>query len=475
MDKRFFRPLLIVLVAALLVLFVAPLLPEWDNSFLPLKRMDIITSLTGGDGVNVDSLAMEVAEKVATVEELIPLDAFSTKLQNLKHNKSGKLRIAYFGDSIIEGDLVTGTLRHDLQREYGGRGVGLVGITSIVNEFRKTIGHSFSRNWESVSFMSKSGNDLGIMGHTYIPRSWQMVETTVKPEPVKADTSAADSTITHTPEAPQKVTVRQNVSGPAWVEYRGANHPGGMPNFEHIRLFYSHAAAGSEVRVSYDGTELQRFALTSGESLQMLNLSPQSPISRIRLEFDSHHPIRVYGVSFDAHSGVYVDNISIRGYSGMYFSRIPLDILQGFHRHLKYDLVILQYGENVTSPKNTNYDFYQKGMVKSVEHIKKAMPGVPILIISAHDRSIRTAEGLKTSPDIPILIKAQSDMAKETGSAFWNLFAEMGGLNSMPDWVNASPPLAAKDYTHFSIAGAKKVGEMLLDVIKKGSLKGEKE
>ncbi|MFA5509398.1 MAG: hypothetical protein WC228_00860, partial [Candidatus Cloacimonadaceae bacterium] len=130
---------------------------------------------------------------------------------------------------------------------------------------------------------------------------------------------------------------------------------------------------------------------------------------------------------------------------------------------------------NVTSPKNTNYDFYQKGMVKSVEHIKKAMPGVPILIISAHDRSIRTAEGLKTSPDIPILIKAQSDMAKETGSAFWNLFAEMGGLNSMPDWVNASPPLAAKDYTHFSIAGAKKVGEMLLDVIKKGSLKGEKE
>jgi lysophospholipase L1-like esterase len=149
----------------------------------------------------------------------------------------------------------------------------------------------------------------------------------------------------------------------------------------------------------------------------------------------------------------------------MYFNRIPSNLLDAFARHLKYDLVILQYGENVSNPKTTNYDFYRKGMIKSIEHIKASLPGVPILVISAHDRSVKTASGYQTSPDIPILVHAQSQVAEETGSAFWNLFSEMGGLNSMKDWVNASPALASKDYTHFTVKGAAKVGEMLLKVI----------
>lgn len=36
----------------------------------------------------------------------------------------------------------------------------------------------------------------------------------------------------------------------------------------------------------------------------------------------------------------------------------------------------------------------------------------------------------------------------------------MGGRNSMVSWVEADPPLAATDYTHFSPLGARKVGEL---------------
>ena len=36
----------------------------------------------------------------------------------------------------------------------------------------------------------------------------------------------------------------------------------------------------------------------------------------------------------------------------------------------------------------------------------------------------------------------------------------MGGRNSMVSWVEADPPLAASDYTHFSPQGARKVGEL---------------
>lgn len=480
MDKRFFRPLLIVGLAVLLLILVGPALPEWENPILPIKTMDIVASVMAApDSSQASQAAVEVAQKAPSAQELGPLDQFSARLSALKNGNGDQLRVAYFGDSIIEGDLVSGRLRKNLQDLAGGSGVGMVGITSIVNEFRKTIRHSFSRNWEAVSFMSGGNSQLGILGHTYIPRSWQNVESTVVPsvESDPTDTVGSDSTAVSpaptpkTDPVPKKVTRKVAVSGPAWVEYQGVNFPGGAQTFYHIRLFYSLAAENSSVRVSYDGGEARSVPLQAGDDLQVLDLSPSAPVKKLHLEFSTAHPIHVYGVSFDAPSGVYVDNISIRGYSGMYFDRIPLNLLQGFQQALKYDLIILQYGENVSNPKNTDYEFYRKGMIRSVRHLQKAMPEVPVLIISAHDRSIRKDMSFQTSPDIPILIKAQSEVARETGSAFWNLFSEMGGLNSMPTWVNASPALAGKDYTHFTIAGANKVGEMLSELILKGSQK----
>jgi lysophospholipase L1-like esterase len=41
----------------------------------------------------------------------------------------------------------------------------------------------------------------------------------------------------------------------------------------------------------------------------------------------------------------------------------------------------------------------------------------------------------------------------------------MGGKNSMPSWVSANPPMAAKDYTHLSPRGARIVSEMLYNAL----------
>jgi lysophospholipase L1-like esterase len=45
------------------------------------------------------------------------------------------------------------------------------------------------------------------------------------------------------------------------------------------------------------------------------------------------------------------------------------------------------------------------------------------------------------------------------------MFEAMGGKNSMPKWVDANPPLAFKDYTHFNGTGAKKIAEMFTDAL----------
>ncbi len=466
MNSSFWRPVLIFALAVVLIGVFTQYIPALDNKILPLKKFDLLADLKAALLPTPDSLKAAAGElKVANATA--PLEVFLQGLNELQKTQTGNLRIAYYGDSIIEGDLVSGTLRDRLQETYGGSGVGLVPITSVVNEFRRTISHHFSKNWETRSFMNGAGKgQLGVIGYTFIPQGHYYTETTVR----STVSSGSDSLAAAPKVTSRQVKNRQSAGAIAWVEYAGVDYPGGSTDFRRIRLFYSKASPTSYVDVSHDGGAKRRFPLSAADGINVLDVSPAAPIRKVRLEFNSNDPINVHGVSFDDINGVYVDNFSVRGYSGLNFDRIPATTLSAIQFALNYDLVIMQYGENVSSPDRTEYTKYKEGMIKAVRHIQYALPGVPILILSAHDRSIRKNGTMVTSPDIPILVNTQAELASETGCAFWNVFEAMGGLGSMPGWVSASPKLARSDYTHFTRAGASKIANLLYDVITTGKL-----
>ncbi len=60
---------------------------------------------------------------------------------------------------------------------------------------------------------------------------------------------------------------------------------------------------------------------------------------------------------------------------------------------------------------------------------------------------------------------ALKDATLKAGGAYWDMYEAMGGKNSMPSWVNADPPLAAPDYTHFSPRGAKVIANMFYNAL----------
>lgn len=476
MNRDFFRPLLILSLAAILVGLIAMIIPQWENDVFPIRKMHwfskLFESRSQGDSLNV---AIETIEHIPSALDpflmrlgSLPVLSGQTGLvENQLGARSRKLRIAYFSDSTIEGDLITAPLRYEFQKVYGGTGVGMMPITSIVSGFRQTIRHNFSKNWESISFMSPVNKNLslGITGYTFIPRPYYSVTTKVE----KADTLAiADSLLTELVADSTEVkpsTQRHYVDHNAWVEYKAVDISGGAGSFANIRLFYSNASDSSKVYVSYESSASQSYHLSSRQGVQVLDISPGSPVKSVRLEFLRDDPIHVYGVSFDAPKGVYVDNFPIRGYSGMYFSRIHENVLRDFQSYLEYDLIVLQYGENVSNPANRDYSNYKNAMIRTVEHIHKSMPKVPVLIVSAHDRSIKEGGSYKTSPDIPILVKTQAELARETDSAFFNLFDAMGGYNSMQGLVQQKPALASSDYTHFNRRGADWVAKLLLNFL----------
>lgn len=58
-------------------------------------------------------------------------------------------RIAVIGDSYIEGDILTGDLRRDLRKVYGGAGVGYMYMQSEIPGFRRTVRQTCS-GWKQM-------------------------------------------------------------------------------------------------------------------------------------------------------------------------------------------------------------------------------------------------------------------------------------------------------------------------------------
>ena len=173
-----------------------------------------------------------------------------------------------------------------------------------------------------------------------------------------------------------------------------------------------------------------------------------------------------YGVALDGKTGIILDNFSLRGSSGTTLRSISSQMLKEFNVLRPYDLIILQYGLNVASKNNLDYDYYYKMMLPNIDHLKKCFPQASILLIGVGDRDYKTEDGaVKTMPGVKSLIRYQQKIAAESHIAFWNLFEAMGGDESMMDLVNANPPKANYDYTHINFRGGRHLAELFYETL----------
>ena len=163
-------------------------------------------------------------EKLPSPEIIKQLSYFYDAVKNAK---TKTVRIAHYGDSAIEGDLITSDIREALQNKFGGNGVGWLGIISQDITFRQTTKHSFSDNWESAALYSSNpkGLPLGISGEASVPK------------------------------------------GNAWVQYETTRIRRSLKDFSLVRLYYANAK-NSTINYSFDGGTKQTAALKTGSALQ---------------------------------------------------------------------------------------------------------------------------------------------------------------------------------------------------------------
>src|SRR5258708_4104025 len=133
-----------------------------DERMLPAKD-----SITKNDSIVVAALAVKPGN--AFIEEF-GRDNLRYFFEALRYSKTKPVRIAFFGDSFIEGDILCGPFRDTLQRIFGGSGVGYMPITSEVTKFRTTIQHEFVQ-WNTFSIVGKKKDNapLGLPGYCFLP------------------------------------------------------------------------------------------------------------------------------------------------------------------------------------------------------------------------------------------------------------------------------------------------------------------
>ncbi|MCX7833601.1 MAG: hypothetical protein N2490_05265 [Ignavibacteria bacterium] len=356
---------------------------------------------------------------------------------NVDTDSTVKVRIAFLGDSMIEGDLISQTLRYKLQKTFGGIGVGFIPVTSPVAGFRRSIIQTFSNNWKTFSLITAPSNKfIGLSGYVFNPN--YVSKSQLKDSSIKA--------------------------GLSWVSIQAPdNFYDNLDTFNTIKLYYSQTDSNSYV--SFTGEKTRYFNLIGEDIVNELTLLDNESLTNAKLYFHCFSPVNIYGFSIESPSGVFVDNYALRGNSGIPMISLNKDILSGINKYFNYSLIIFEYGLNVTLPETKDLEWYKNQMITVINFFKECFPNTDIVIMSVGDKCYKKGGKYITEPSIPLLVKVQEQIASEAGVAFWNLFEEMGGENSMVKWVNNKPPYANKDYTHFNYAGAEKIGILLYNQI----------
>lgn len=377
-----------------------------------------IDSVKKASLVRMDSLGKGI---VAIEDYSVGNDALAHFFKMVNHRKkmNRPVRIAFLGDSFIEGDIIVADVREQLQSKYGGRGVGFVPVASAVATYTPTVKHTF-KNWRSYSIIQKKDGE-----ERFMPPG-------VVFEPLQGAT----------------------------VQFEGVKWKPNLDRYSRARLLYVSNGSG-RVGVQVNGKDTIWQNLSAKGAVEQI--VSKGDIQRVSYSFKDTDAARVLGVVLEDSTGISVDNYSVRGNSGLWMHRVNKPLSNQLDRLMHYDLVVLQYGVNVVESNVLSYGAYRQSMVKVINHLKSCMPDASFLILSIGDRSTQQDGEFVTMPGVHGMIKAQKQIAQECGIAFWNMYDAMGGENSMVRYVENN--WASKDYTHISHAGGRRIANALMKAL----------
>ena len=347
-----------------------------------------------------------------------------------------QVRIIYYGDSQVEGDRVTSLLRKELRKVGGGTGPGMISPVMPVMYTRSWVVRS-SSNWKRYTLLDYRN---GTLSHNRLGPMLALCRFTPPGDTMKSRSFA---------------TVKISAVTGADPE---------VSRYDNLRIFYGNNHDTVLVGIR-SGNSLVDFAMLQMGEGPMEYSVPLPSVSEVTVEFSGRNSPDIYALSLESRTGVIIDNVPVRGSAGLEFVMTDIRGLEGTYSGLKPDIIFLQFGLNVVRNVRSEYHYYEEGLVKQVNFLKKASGGAPVVLVSVTDMALRDNDTIRRFPNIIALRDAQKNAASRSGAIFWDAWESMGGAGSVITWFNHNPPLASKDLTHLSNEGTDTIASRIFSAL----------
>ncbi len=365
--------------------------------------------------VPTDTFIVPRKEGLVLIEDYSPNgNGLAILKSNLELSKSELVRFAIIGDSYIEGDIFAQDIRAYLQTKYGGQGVGYMPAYCEFPGFRQSVRQSGS-GWSSREIRDMKSGDLRILQGLY-----------------------------HFGEAG------------ATSLYKGSKRPAHCDSWNSSILMFVAPDSGNIVINGADGYSVTH-SVSASPNVQVLRYDQTTSKFGFTSSIDS---LRVLGVWLNATTGIALDNMSLRGNSGVSHRRLNATIIEQMRRTIDYKLIILEFGINALSSEQTNYNAYASAMTSVVGTIKKCYPNAQIMIMGIGDRGQKQGAEVGSMATTSCMVNALRNVAKVTGSLFWDTREAMGGDGAVVEWHNKG--LINSDYVHLNHKGGKELAEIFI-------------
>lgn len=363
--------------------------------------------------------------------------------ENPDRKRDNFVRILYYGNSPIENDQITSTLRSLFQNNFGGQGKGIVPVIHP-EKHRKDI--ETDGKWRRVQIkdLSRKGNYGILGGYMGSPPEFAIVENK-KQEMGRIGFSLSAQT---TPSGYWN-HIRDSLLSPDTVQ----EQTGSQASDIFLETIVHSDVKNNDIRISigkeelplvssleYFGQKRLTFAIPTTESVtesankdnKANTTGKTKPSDRktdkdkidIRMVFGKNH--NIYTVSLNDTIGICVDNISTSGRAAHIFSPNNRRFLADQINLLGTRLIIYQSGTDVLkalqtgNPKSTHphpdhlYEELRLLMFQELSYIRMQIPGIPVIVVGP----------LLSNPETEILGNIQREVAFQTGCVYWDITSD---------------------------------------------------
>lgn len=327
-----------------------------------------------------------------------------------------RVRVVHYGDSQIEEDRVSSTIRAFLQEKWGGGGAGLIPL----REKYYSLSVSETATVEPTRYLV-FGPSESRAGHRRYGPAGQIYHI--------------DTTVTMS-----VFPLKSNV----------------YPS----RYFNRVTVIADGTKSLYANLKGDKRSLKPSGALHHVSFAVPDSSTRVSLTLSGSTD--VYGILLDNDTGISLDNVAMKGCSGTIFTSIDAAQLKDYYTNENVRLIILQYGGNTVPylKDAKGISNYRKSIEKQINYLRELAPDATFVFIGPSDMSTNIQGKMKTYPHLPSIVDSLKAASNAAGAVFWDMYGAMGGEDSMDKWVHASPALAGRDYVHFTPLGAQKMGEI---------------